>query len=207
MRHTAAEKMEIIRIVESSVLPVTRTLRELDVPRRTFYRWYRAYRRGGFEALRNRKAGPQRFWNRIPEVERKRVVELALEHPEMSPRQLAWHITDTLGAFISESSVYRILKGFDLVTSPTHIVLSAKDRFEHPSRRVHELWQTDFTYLRVIDWGWYYLATVLDDFSRYVIAWELRRGMAAKDVTTVLDRAVERSGVRGVPVEGVKFSV
>jgi transposase InsO family protein len=200
MRRTAAEKMEIIRIVESSAVSIRHTLRELDVPRRSFYRWYRAYRLGGFEALKNRKAGPRRFWNRIPEAERKLVVETALERPEDSPRQLAWHITDTLGTFISESSVYRILKDFDLVTSPTHIVLSAKDRFDHPTQRVHELWQTDFTYLRVIDWGWYYLATILDDFSRYVIAWDLRRGMAAKDVTQVLDQAVERSGVEGVPV-------
>ena len=200
MRSTAAEKMETIRLVESSSLSVTRTLRELDVPRRTFYRWYRAYRNGGFEALKSRKPGPRRFWNRIPETERKRVVEVALEQPEATPRQLAWHITDELGAFISESSVYRILKDFDLVTSPTHIVLTAKDKFDHPTRRVHELWQTDFTYMRVIDWGWYYLSTILDDFSRYVIAWELRRGMAAEDVTDVLEQAVERSGVCGVPV-------
>jgi transposase InsO family protein len=200
MRRTAAEKMEIIRVVESSVLPISRSLDELDVSRRTFYRWCRAYHHGGFEALKNRKAGPRQFWNRIPEAERRLVVETALEHPEMSPRQLAWHITDTMGAFISESSVYRILKDFDLVTSPTHMVLAAKDHFDHPTRCVHELWQTDFTYMRVIDWGWYYLATILDDFSRYVIAWELRKGMSAKDVTTVLDLAVERSGVAGVPV-------
>jgi len=200
MRRTAAEKMEIIRTVESSALPIGATLQELDVPRRTFYHWYRAYCDGGFEALKNGKSGPRRFWNRIPEFERKRVVEVALEEPEMSPRQLAWHITDTQGTFISESSVYRILKDHDLVTSPTHIVLSAKDRFDHPTRRVHELWQTDFTYLRIIDWGWRYLATVLDDYSRYVIAWELRKGMTAEDVKSVLDLAVERTGVEGVPV-------
>ena len=200
MRRTASEKMEIIRLVESSALSVSRTLRELEIPRRTFYHWYRAYRDGGFEALKNGKSGPRRFWNRIPDFERKRVVETALEEPEMSPRQLAWHITDTQGTFISESSVYRILKDHDLVTSPTHIVLSAKDRFDHPTRRVHELWQTDFTYLRIIDWGWRFLATILDDYSRYVIAWELRRGMAAEDVKSVLDLAVERTGVEGVPV-------
>jgi len=192
--------MEIIRLVEWSSLSVARTLEELDVPRRTFYRWYRAYEDGGFESLKDRKPGPRQFWNRIPEAERQRVVEVALERPAASPRELAWHITDELGAFISESSVYRILKDFDLVTSPTHIVISAADEFRHKTRRVHELWQMDFTYLRVIDWGWYYLSTVLDDFSRYVIAWELRRGMSAKDVTSVLDQAVERSGVWGVPV-------
>jgi transposase InsO family protein len=192
--------MEVIRIVESSSLSIKRTLQELDVPRRTFYRWYRAYLDGGFDALKNRKSGPRQFWNRIPDAERKRVVEVALEQPERTPRELAWHITDELGAFISESSVYRILRDFDLVTSPMHIVLSAKDKFDHPTRRVHELWQTDFTYLRVIDWGWYYLSTILDDYSRFVIAWELRRGMSAADVTSVLAKAIERTGVTGVPV-------
>lgn len=200
MRHSASEKMEIIRLVEESSLSVKRTLEELDVARSTFYEWYRSYGKGGFEALSNRTSGPRRIWNRIPESERKRVVETALENPEKSPRELAWHITDTQGAYISESSVYRILKAFDLVTSPTHIVMSAKDRFDQPTHRVHELWQTDFTYLRVIDWGWYYLATVLDDFSRYVVAWILARRMTAQDVTQVLDLAVAQSGVSGVPV-------
>jgi transposase InsO family protein len=192
--------MEIIRLVEGSSLAVKRTLQELDVARSTFYQWYRAYRKSGFDALTNRTSGPRRIWNQIPENEKRRVVDIALEHPEKSPRELAWHITDTQGTFISESSVYRILKAFDLVTSPTHIVLSAKDRFDQPTRRVHELWQTDFTYLRVIDWGWYYLATILDDFSRYVIAWELARGMSAREVTRLLDVAVSRSGVSGVPI-------
>ena len=201
MRRTASEKMEIIRLVESSAAPVGRTLRDLDVARSSFYRWYANYRQGGFDALVNRKPGPHRVWNRISEQDRKRVVEKALEKPEMSPRELAWHITDHDSMFISESSVYRILRDFDLVTSPSYIVLSARDRFEHPTRRVHELWQTDFTYLRVIDWGWYYLSTMLDDYSRYVIAWELSRGMAASDVTRLLDQAVAVSGVEGVPVK------
>lgn len=56
-----------------------------------------------------------------------------LAEPELSPRELAWLRTDTHGAFISESGVYRILKAFDLVTSPAYIVLSAKDRFGHPA--------------------------------------------------------------------------
>ena len=200
MRRTAAEKMEIIRLMEGSSAPLSHTLREFDVPRSSFYRWYRDYRHGGFEALMNRKSGPRRFWNRIPEEEKTRVVEKALEHPEMSPRELAWNITDRDGTYISESSVYRILKAFDLVASPSHIVMSARDQFEHPTRRVHEMWQTDFTYLRVIDWGWYYLSTILDDYSRYVIAWDLSRGMTASDVTRVLDQAVETSGVQDVPV-------
>jgi len=94
----------------------------------------------------------------------------SLEQTELSPRELACRITDTQGYFISESSVYRILKSHDLITSPAYILMQAGDSFKNPTRRIHELWQTDFTYFRIIGWGWYYLSTVLDDFSRYIIA-------------------------------------
>jgi len=123
------------------------------------------------------------------------VVELALEHPDRSPRQISWLFTDQNGYFISESSVFRILKRFDLVESPAFRVLSAADKFKHPTQRVHELWQTDFTYLKVIGWGWYYLSTVLDDYSRYIIAWKLCTTMKADDVTATLELALDASGL------------
>lgn len=192
--------MEVIRLVEGSALSVKKTLRELDVPRSSFYRWYEAYAREGYEGLSSRNGEGRRFWNRIPEGERERVAELAIEKPELSPRELAWHITDTQGWFVSESSVYRILKSYDLVASPAYIVVSAADEFRHKTRRVHELWQTDFTWMKVIGWGWYYLSTVLDDFSRYIIAWILSTGMAATDVQETLDRAIENTGVTDVRV-------
>ena len=172
IRRTPEEKLEIIHLVEHSNLSVKRTLEELDVPRSTFYRWYGHYQEDGPDGLRDQKPNPRQFWNRIPGGVKKQVVESALKHPEKSSRQLAWHFVDKMGYFISESSVYRILKGFDLVQSPVFDMVSAKDKYEKPTRRVHELWQTDFTYFKVIDWGWYYLSTVLDDYSRYIIAWK-----------------------------------
>ena len=102
--------------------------------------------------------------------------------------------------FISESSVYRILKAYDLVTSPVYTVISAKDKFKHPTTRINQLWQTDFSYLKVIDWGWYYLSTVMDDYSRYILAWRLCRTMMAKDVKKTLDMAIEWTGVEHVHV-------
>jgi putative transposase len=200
MRTSQAEKMETIRLVEGSQLPVKQTLAELDVPRSTFYRWYRAYVEEGYDGLAAKPSAQRRFWNRIPEQERQKVVETALAKPELSPRELAWQITDTQGYFISESSVYRILKGFDLVTSPAYVVLSAKDRFDHPTRRVHELWQTDFTYFKIIGWGWYYLLTVLDDYSRYIIDWKLFTTMATGDVKELLEQAIAKTGVQDVPI-------
>ena len=66
--------------------------------------------------------------------------------------------------------------------------------------RVHELWQTDFTYFRIVQWGWYYLLTILDDYSRYIIAWKLYTGMGAEDVKQLLDEAIEKTGVDEVAV-------
>jgi transposase InsO family protein len=200
MRRTASEKLEIIRLVEGSELPVKRVLRELDVPRSTFYEWYRRYEARGFDGLKDRSSCPRRFWNRIPDSERRRIVEVALEHPEKSPRELAWYITDTRGAYVSESSVYRILKAEDLITSPAFCVLSAKDKFDQPTQAVHELWQTDFTYLRIVGWGWYYLTTILDDYSRFVIAWTLCQGQTAGDVTELLEKARRATGLDHVTV-------
>jgi putative transposase len=196
MRHSQSEKMEIIRIVESSVLGAKRTLEELGINRSTFYEWYRRYEEGGYDGLASRRGSPRRFWNAIPPWEREKVVETALEHPEKSPRELAWHITDTRGYYISESSVYRILKAHDLISSPAYTVLSASDAFAQPTRRVNELWQTDFTYLKVVHWGWYYLATVLDDYSRYILSWRLCSSMSAAEVTEVIEEAIEFSGVK-----------
>ncbi len=109
--------------------------------------------------------------------------------------------TDEERYFVSESSVYRILKKADLITSPAYVLMSASDAFQDPTTRVHEMWQTDFTYFRIIHWGWYYLSTVLDDFSRYIIAWKLSSTMGATDVTQTLDEAIAVTGVDRVPVK------
>ena len=201
MRVSQSEKMEIIRTVEESELSVRRTLEQLGINRSTFYNWYRRYRDEGFDGLAERKSHTRRFWNRIPAEVKEQVLQIALEQPDKSPRELAAYITDTHETFISESSVYRILKAYDLITSPAYIVLSARDSFTNPTRRIHELWQTDFTYFKVIGWGWYYLTSVMDDFSRYIIAWKLFTTMSAGDVKEVLDMAIDRTDITGVAVK------
>ncbi len=200
MRYTQAEKYEIIRTVEESDLPAKRTLAELDVPKSTFYDWYRRYLNDGYEGLKDRSKGPKRFWNKIPDEVKREVVDIALEHTDKSPRELAWYITDTEKYYISETSVYRILKAHDLITSPNYIVMSAADKFKHPSKAINELWQTDFTYFKIISWGWYYLSTVLDDYSRYILAWKLFTSMSATDVQKTLDMAMAKTNVREVKV-------
>jgi len=200
-RTSASEKREIIRLVEESSLPVKQTLAELDIPRSTFYRWYARYLETGAEGLTDRSSQPRQFWNRIPQSVREHVVQVALEQPELSPRELAWHLTDTEAYFLSESSVYRILKAYDLVTSPAFILLKASDHFQQPTKRVNELWQTDFTQFKVVGWGYYYLSTVIDDFSRYILAWKLTTGMAHTDVQDTLDLALVATGVKQVALQ------
>jgi len=195
MRFTQNEKHEIIRMVTRSDLSVNRTLKEIGLHKRTFYNWYARYLQDGYDGLAPRTKGRRQTWNKIPQHERNRVVEEALEHPELSSRELAVHIVDKHKWFISESSVYRILKERGLITAPSHIVLAAADEFTNKTQRVNEMWQTDFTYFKIIAWGWYYLSTVLDDYSRYIISWELCANMTTEDVKPSIRQALLKTGL------------
>ena len=200
MRYPASEKLEIIRLVEQSHLPAKQTLDKLGIPRSTFYLWYDKYQTGGVEALADKVSQPDKVWNRIPDDVRKQIVDLALDEPELSPRELAVTFTDTKSYFVSEASVYRLLKAYDLITSPAFITIKAANEFKDKTLAPNQLWQTDFTYLKVIGWGWFYLSTVLDDYSRYVIAWKLCTTMATDDVTDTLELALQASGCDQVNV-------
>ena len=207
MRYPAAEKLEIIRLVEQSHLSVRRTLSKIGIPPTTFYRWYDRFVEQGPEGLEDRPSSPSRVWNRIPEAVRDRILDLALEEPELSPRELAVRFIDTekyprhglsdqwrSHGSMSEASVYRLLKSHDLITSPAYVVIKAADEFKDKTTAPNQMWQTDFTYLKVIGWGWFYLSTILDDYSRYVIGWKLCGNMRAEDVTDTLDIALAASG-------------
>jgi putative transposase len=200
MRYPASEKLEIIRLVEGSRLPLRRVLGRLGIPASTFYRWYARYRALGEGGLADRACAPGRVWNRIPDTIRQQVVDLALEEPELSPRELAVKFTDTKGYFVSEASVYRLLKAHDLITSPAFVVIKAAEEFRDKTTRPNQMWQTDFTYLKVIGWGWFYLSTILDDYSRDIVAWKLCTNMRAEDVTDTLTLALAASGCDRVDV-------
>ena len=194
MRLTAAEKQEIIQLVDGSDLGVNQTLKRLGIHKSTFYKWYRIYLQRGILGLTPEKR-TRRQWNSIPDEQKQLVVQLALEHPVLSSRELAVKITDEQRIFISESSVYRILKQSGLITTPAYVLMSASAEFNKKTSFVHELWQTDFTYLKVVGWGWYYLSTILDDYSRYIVYWELCKTMMTEDVKRSVEKAIAITGL------------
>ena len=201
MRYSASEKYEIIRLVEQSSLSVKQTLVRLDIHRSTFYAWLKRYEAGGIDALEDRKPVPRSAWNKLPEDEQVAIVDLALEKPALSPREIAVTYTDEKERFVSESTVYRLLKARDLITSPAYILMQAGDKFQHPTTRVNEMWQTDFTYCKIIGWGWSYLSTILDDYSRFILAWRLCTTMAASDVSDTRDDALRFTGLDQVKIK------
>jgi len=201
MRYSSSEKYEIIRLVEGSSLPVRKTLRQLDIGKSTFYSWLKRFETNGIDGLIDRKPSPTLIWNQIPTTHRDAIIEYALEYPALSPRELAVGYTDDNAYFVSESTVYRLLKEQDLITSPAYILMEASDKFQQPTTRVNEMWQTDFTYFKITGWGWYYLSTILDDYSRFIIAWRLCTGMSASDVSDTLDDALEFTGLEQANVK------
>ena len=195
MHYSQQEKYELIHLVEQSDLGVIRTLRELKINKTTFYNWYKSFIEDGYEGLARKPSKRKSSWNQINESDRDKVVEIALEQSELSPREVAWYITDTYSYYISESSVYRILKANGLISTPSFRIMSASDSFHDKTTHVNQMWQTDFTYFKIFGWGWYYLSTVLDDYSRFIVNWKLCSSMKAEDVKATLNEALLASDV------------
>ena len=142
MRYCASEKFEIIRLVEQSNLSVRQTcqtLLRLGIRKSTFYNWLKRYQSGGIDGLEDQKPCSRLVWNKLPEDQQAAIIKLALDKPELSPRELAVTYIDKQSRFASESSVYRLLKAHDLITSPAYIPMQARDKFQHPTLLINEM--------------------------------------------------------------------
>ena len=193
MRHTQAEKYELILLVERSELGVNRTLNELGLRKSTFYNWYNKYLENGYDGLAEDPCTRNKFWNQIPEEEKKLIIDLALDNPQMYSRELSFLFTDKYKRFVSESSVHMILKEYGMIHAPAFNLLRASDEFKDKTVRVNEMWQTDFTYFKIPGWGRYYLSTVIDDFSRYIVHWELFPNMRWEEAKKTIEDALVKS--------------
>jgi RNA-directed DNA polymerase len=140
-------------------------------------------------------------WNRLRDEERGFIVAYALEHPSLSPREVAARLVDREGRFVSESTVYRVLREAGLVKPPEVQGFPAEKEYKVKTTGTNQLWHTDASYFFVVGWGYYYLISVLDDYSRMVLAWRVQPSMASACIIEVVQDAVEFTGLPTVPVE------
>jgi putative transposase len=196
---SAGEKGKILALVADSGLPRRRALAQLGLPKSTYYRWLRRQTEG---RLQDTKGGSPTPWNKLGPEEVERILAQARTSPELSSRQLALMIIDSEGFYVSESTAFRILKREGLIKPAEVVGFKAGREYHRKTKRPNELWATDCAHLKIVDWGWYYLVTVMDDFSRFILAWELKSDMAAGSLIDVVQKAVDLTGMTDVPVEG-----
>jgi putative transposase len=188
---SAGAKAIILAQVENQSRGKRQVLMELGIPKSSYYRW-----RQEQPDSANRK----RPWNRIIPEEEDKVLVVAREHPELSSRQVSAWITDNAGFAVSESTVYRILRREGLVKRQEMQLTAAKE-YHTKTTRPHQMWATDASYFRVVGWGYYYLVTVMDDYSRFILAWKLQKDMSANSLIEVVQEAVDATGMTDVPIE------
>jgi len=193
-----ADKSEIIALVADSALPRRKALAQLGFPKSTYYHWLRKQAEG---RLQDKKGGSAIPWNKLRPEEEERILVLARASPELSPRQLALGIVDTEGLYVSESTVFRILKREGLIKPAEIVGFKAGKEYHRKTKKPNELWATDCAHLKVVDWGWYYLVTVMDDYSRFILAWELKSDMASGSLIDVVQQAVDLTDMTDVPVD------
>ena len=187
---SAGDKAKILTQVENQSRSKRRVLLAMGIPRSTYYRW----RQGQPKPSRGRT------WNRIMPNEERRILAVAREFPDLSSRQLAAWITDHEGFAVSESTVYRILRREGLVKRQ-EILSSAASEYHTKTSRPHQMWATDASYFKVVGWGYYYLVTVMDDYSRFILGWKLQKDMSSNSLIEVVQAAVDATGMTDVPVE------
>jgi len=191
---SAGERAIILTQVENQYGGKRQALMALGIPKSSYYRWRRC------DDMESHSGDRGRPWNRITPEEESKILTVARESPELSSRQLAAWITDNAEFAVSESTVYRILRREGLVKR-LEVQLVAGKEYHTKTMRPHQMWATDASYFRVVGWGYYYLVTVMDDYSRYILAWKLQKDMSANSLIEVVQEAVDATGMTDVPVE------
>jgi len=192
-----ADKAAVMDKMKTMVRRKRQALSELGISVSTYYRWCRKQRCDG---IKPRSEDKRTTWNRIIPEEEGRILEVARESPELSSRQLSVWMADNAGFAVSESTVFRILRKEGLVKR-LEVKLAAGKEYHTKTTGPHQMWATDASYFRVVGWGYYYLVTVMDDYSRFIIAWRLQRDMSADSLIEVIQEAIDATGMTDVPIK------
>ncbi len=196
MQRRAHEEVERAR--QRSGWSARRTLAALGIPRRTYYRWLRdeAWAR----ALPDEPVKPVQPYEALAEG-KQAVLGYARRHPELRHRELAWRMVDEDVACLSPSTVYRILKGANLVC-PWRRRKKRNRSAEEKAARPNQRWLTDLMHIQVGE-GTYFVVSFLDEYSRFIVHHEVLTGMDGTSVSLAAQAAVETlpKGPDGLPVE------
>ena len=186
-------RAEAVAVITRSPHTIGAACREVGVSRSSYYRWKVALE-GKPPAPRKRPAA-----NALRERERRALLEQALAQPHLSARQLAFWCCDYAGFSVSESSVRRLLKAHGLLLPRPAEQAPAAAEWRHKTRRINEIWQSDATRFFIPGWGHYWLVSVLDDYSRKILAWELVQDVQTPSLAGVIQAAGEASGLDQAP--------
>ena len=198
---TDEERRQLMAQLEQPKVNKRARLQALGIPESTYYQWRQQFEMQGSEGLIKHKPQARRVWNRLTESETGTVLQIARAYPELSPRLLAVKITDEEPFSVSETKVYQLLKAAGLIAPRPLADLPASREWRHKTTRPNELWQIDATQLFVVDWGFYKLIPVLDDFSRKVLAETLEPDETAGSISKAVEAAVAATGVPDMPAD------
>jgi transposase InsO family protein len=197
----AERKREVLELVRRAPVAKQQSLAALGLPRSTYSRGQGRWRQAGDSGLVDRRPAPGTVWNRIRPAEEAAIRTEALRQPDRSPRELACWLIDHAGCAVSESTVCRVLTRHGLIREVKLVGFPAGPEDRVKTTRPNEQWQSDASSCFVVGWGWYDLISVLDDSSRFILAWDLKAEQTAEAISEVVQQAVEWTGMPAAPVE------
>lgn len=199
-RYKPIEKLKLLKIIGNPIIPITHLFKHIDLDLTTYYKWRHKYNKYGIKGLLNKKRSSE-TWNKITQSEQAVVISEIIENPLMGPKQLRWHILDKHQLYLGYNSVIRIRRKYlhenELAIGRGY---KALPEFRMKSNHVHQMWQTDFTELRLDYSKKLYLSVVIDDFSRYIIAWHFSTSPTTDAVLALLEKSIINAGIRDLPV-------
>ena len=193
----AAEREDLIKLIEQEPGKRRQNLKSLDIPAQTYYKWRKVYKLMGIDGLKKTSTAADKVWNRLTPDEKNRVIAVAKLNPELSARLIAVKITDEEHFSVSEPTVFRLLKVNGLICPRPLPEMPAAKEWRHKTTGPDEIWQCDGTKLFIVGWGYYNLLPVLDDYSRKVLAGPLRpqeSGFSLSDSVEIARETAQKAG-------------
>ncbi len=169
---------------EKTGIASKRIIRWIGIIESTYYTWEKRY---GKENEHNSWI-PRDWW--LEESEKAAITDYYLQHRTEGYRRVTYMLMDEDIAASSPASVYRVLKEKGLLKKWNDKPTSKVKGFEEPSK-AHEHWHIDVSYINIRG-TFYYLTSILDGYSRYIVHWEIRESMTEEEIEIILQRAKEK---------------